>query len=75
MEQFLVQVFECSYCGDRFLGEKVVTGDDGIKEYLKEHTFIDRVIDTVIEERSYVTKYDRIEVLTKNEDGTFDYYE
>lgn len=74
-EQYLVQVFERTYYGEQFIAEKVVTGSQGVKEYLQSHTFIDRVIDEVLLSGEYYSKYDIIRVLGSNPDGSFDFYE
>lgn len=75
MEQYLVQVFERTYYGKECLEERVVNGDQGVRDMLAEHTFVDHVIDDVIKFREYHNDYDIIYVKPKNEDGSFDYYD
>lgn len=73
-EEYLVQIFERAYYGENFIAEMVVTGSEGIKDYLREHTFIETVIDTVLIDREFYSMCDVIRILEKNPDGSFDFY-
>lgn len=73
-KQYLVQIFEACYGGKHFISEKVVISDEGIEEYLKEQTFIERVIDQVLKNHEYVSTIDIIFVKEQNENGSFDSY-
>lgn len=73
-KQYLVQIFEHCYGGQHFIDEKVVLGDEGIHNYLKEHTFNDRIINEVIINRHYETSIDLILIKEQESDGSFDSY-
>ncbi len=73
-EEYLVQIFERAYYGEHFLEESVVIGSEGIKEYLRKHTFIESVIDSVLRDREFYSMFDIIRILEKNPDGSFDFY-
>ena len=72
--KYLVQIFERSHYGNYLIEEKVVKGKEGICEFLKQHTFIDKVIDEAINNKESISMCDHIIVLDQNEDGSFDYW-
>lgn len=74
IKKYLVQVFESCYSGRHFICEKVVIGDEGIREYLEEQTFTERIIMEVLKNHEYITTIDVIIVKEQNEDGSFDSY-
>ena len=73
-KQYLVQVFERSHYGNQLIEEKVVIGEEGIRKFLYQHTFIDKVINEAINNKEYISMCDHIIVLDQNEDGSFDYW-
>lgn len=74
-KQYLVQIFEACYSGQHFIGEKVVINDEGIRQYLEEHTFTEHVITEVLKKHEYSTSIDVIIIIKEqNEDGSFDSY-
>ena len=75
-KQYLVQIFQLCHYGKSFIEEKVVIGDEGITEYLKSLTFIQKIIDEILLNHVFKNSIDYIEVKEQNDDGSFDsYYE